>query len=407
MRIGLFTDTYPPYINGVSTSTMMLKRALEKEGHQVYVVTVNPDMMKHVYEEDEHILRMPGIPTGIYDYRLTEIYSLKALNEIKKWNLDIIHTQTEFGVGTFGRIVAKQYGIPIVHTYHTMYEDYVGYITKGYFDKASKKLVEYLTKFYCDKTVTELIVPTRKTYELFKEKYKFDRNVHIIPTGIELDRFYDENISKKSLKIVKDKWKIQKKDFVILYVGRLGYEKSVDFLIDCQASFVKNSPNCKLLIVGDGPDLHKFEEQVEKLNLKKNVIFTGKVPWEEVPLYYHACDMFATASKTETQGLTVIEAMASGKTVVCIDDESFSNVVVDGLDGYIFKNKKDYKKIVEDLLMDSEKCKKLGRQARVSSDTYSSKYFAQRVAEVYRQAIQKNKKKSFLEKLKGVFYGEK
>ena len=406
MRIGLFTDTYPPYINGVSTSTMMLKKALEKEGHEVFVVTVNPDMMKHVYEEDEHILRMPGIPTGIYDYRLTEIYSLKALSEIKKWNLDVIHTQTEFGVGTFGRIVAKQYKIPIVHTYHTMYEDYIGYITKGYFDKASKKLVEYLTKFYCDKTVTELIVPTKKTYELFKEKYKFDRNVHIIPTGIEIDRFYDENIDKKKIKTIKDKWNIQRKDFVILYVGRLGFEKSVDFLIESQANIVKKYPNCKLMIVGDGPDLPKFQEQVQKLKIEKNVIFTGKVPWEEVPLYYHISNVFSTASRSETQGLTVIEAMAAGRAVVCVDDESFRNVVVDGLDGYLFQDNKQYEQIINNLLKDSVKCKSLGKQARVSSDTYSSKYFAQRVAEVYRQALEKNKKKSFLDKIKGVFHGE-
>lgn len=406
MRVGLFTDTYPPYINGVSTSTLMLKRTLEKEGHQVYVVTVNMENMKIEYDEKEHILRMPGIPTGIYDYRLTEPYSIKALKQIKAWNLDIIHTQTEFGVGTFARIISNQYSIPLVHTYHTMYEDYVGYITKGYFDKVSKKLVEYLTKFYCDKTVTELIVPTRKTYELFKEKYKFDRNVHIIPTGIELERFYDENISKEKVAEIKEKWQISDKDFVIIYIGRLGYEKSIDFLIDCQAHIVKKYPHCKLMVVGDGPDLPKFEQQVEKLKLKEHVIFTGKVPWEEVPLYYHISNVFATASKTETQGLTVIEAMAAGTPVVCIDDESFRNVVVDGLDGYLFKNKREYKKEIEELIQNEELVKKLGHQARVSSEEFSCKYFAQRVLEVYKQATKPKKKKTLLDKLKGVIHGK-
>ncbi len=407
MRIGLFTDTYPPYINGVSTSTMMLKKALEKEGHHVYVVTVNPRNLKFVYEEKEHILRMPGIPTGIYDYRLTEIYSIKALNRIKKWHLDVIHTQTEFGVGTFARVIAKQYKIPLVHTYHTMYEDYVGYITKGHFDKSSKKLVEYLTKFYCDKTVEELIVPTKKTYELFKGKYKYDRNVHIIPTGIEIERFYDENINKKRVNDIRKKYNIKNNDFVILYVGRLGYEKSVDFLIDCQTTFVKKDPNCKLMIVGDGPDLPKFQNQVKKLKLDNNVIFTGKVPWEDVPLYYNLCSVFSTASQTETQGLTVIEAMAAGRPVICIDDESFRNVVVDGLDGYLFKNKRQYKKIISDLLEHEEIVKKLGKQARISSEVYSSKYFAKRALDVYELAIKKCEKKSFKEKLKEVVYGKK
>lgn len=407
MRIGLFTDTYHPYINGVSTSTMMLKSALEKEGHQVYVVTVNAENMKFVYEEKEHILRMPGIPIGIYDYRLTEIYSLKAIKRIKKWNLDVIHTQTEFGVGTFARVFAKQYKIPLVHTYHTMYEDYVGYITKGHFDKSSKKLVQYLTKFYCDKTVEELIVPTKKTYQLFKEKYKFERNIHVIPTGIEIERFYDENIEKNKVIGLKEKLGIKKDDFVILYVGRLGYEKSVDFLIDSQAHFVKKYPNCKLMIVGDGPDLPKFEKLVEKLKIQDNVIFTGKVPWTDVPLYYNMCNVFATASKTETQGLTVIEAMAAGRPVCCIDDESFRNVVIDGLDGYLYKNKREYKKRINELLENREQLEKLGKQARISSETYSSKYFAERALDVYSLAIKGKKKKSFFDKLKGVIYGEK
>lgn len=407
MRIGLFTDTYPPYINGVSTSTMMLKKALEKEGHRVYVVTVNPDELKFTYEEKERILRMPGVPTGIYDYRLTEIYSVKALSYIKKWHLDVIHTQTEFGVGTFARIIAKQYKIPLVHTYHTMYEDYIGYITKGHFDKSSKKLVEYFTKFYCDKTVEELIVPTKKTYELFKEKYNYDRNIHIIPTGIEIERFYDENVNKKRVKSIKEKWNIKDSDFIILYVGRLGYEKSIDLLIDSQPTFIKDNPNCKLMIVGDGPDLPKFQNQVKKLKIDNNVIFTGKVPWEDVPLYYNISNVFATASKTETQGLTVIEAMASGRPVVCVDDESFRNVVIDGLDGHLFKNKRQYKKIILDFLNAKEDIKKLGNQARISSEVYSSKYFAKRALDVYELAIKKCAKKSFKDKLKEVVYGKK
>ena len=137
MRIGIFTDTYPPYINGVSTSISMLERALKKKGHQVFIVTVNPENMTYKYEKN--IIRIPGIPTGIYDYRLTGIYPVRAIKTIKKWNLDVIHSHTEFGIGTFARIIAKQLNIPLVHTYHTMYEDYVHYITKGYFNDTSKK----------------------------------------------------------------------------------------------------------------------------------------------------------------------------------------------------------------------------------------------------------------------------
>lgn len=405
MRIGIFTDTYPPYINGVSTSVAMLEHALKKKGHQVYIVTVNPENMTFKYDEKNKIIRIPGIPTGIYDYRLTGIYPIKALKLIKKWNLDVIHSHTEFGVGTFARIIAKQYDIPLVHTYHTMYEDYIHYITKGYFIGTSKKIVKYLTDFYCDQTATELIVPTKKTYDLFKKKYKYDRNVHIIPTGIEIERFYKEKIKPSETDELRNKLKIKKDDFVVLFVGRLAQEKSVDFLIDAHAGICKKYPHAKLLIVGDGPDLEKFKKQAIKLKIEDNVIFTGKVPWEEVPKYYAISSVFATASKSETQGLTVIEAMAASLPVLCVYDESFEDALLDGLNGYFFKNKRQYKKQVEEFILDNSKVQKFGNQARINAEKHSSKYFAERVLDVYKIAIgitSEPTKKSFMSRFKKV-----
>lgn len=402
MRIGLFTDTYAPQINGVATSILMLEHSLRKLGHEVYVVTVNNDILSYDFGE-ANIIRIPGIPTGIYDYRLSGIYPLKAINKIKKWNLDIIHSHTEFGIGTFARIMAKQLDIPIVHTYHTMYEDYVHYITKGHFDTTSKKIVEYFTKFYCDKTVTELIVPTKKTYDLFKEKYKYDRNIHIIPTGIEVERFYKENVDFNKVNALKEKYKIAKDDFVILFVGRIAQEKSIDFLIDNHAYLMRRNKNCKLLIVGAGPDLEILKKKAKRYG--NNIVFTGKVPWEDVPNYYHIASCFATASHTETQGLTVIEAMAAGIPVVALDDESFNTVIKEGLDGYLFKDKKKYRNSIVTLMSDKEKCMNMGRHALVSSDAYSSKYYASRVLDVYKLALKgrdPGKKRGFFAKAKDV-----
>ena len=413
MRIGIFTDTYPPYINGVSTSVSMLENALRKKGHQVYIVTVNTENMRYKYENDEHIIRIPGVPIGIYDYRLTGVYPLKAINKIRKWNLDVIHSHTEFGVGTFARIIAKQYNIPLVHTYHTMYEDYVHYITKGYFNNTSKKIVEYLTNFYCNQTATELIVPTKKTYDLFKEKYKYTRNVHIIPTGIEVEKFYKENTDPAKLEEIRKKHGLNKGDFVILYVGRLGQEKSVDVLIEAHQELAREY-KAKLLIVGDGPDIDTYKKLVHKLKIDDNVIFTGKVPWTEVTLYYQIADIFATASKSETQGLTVIEAMAASLPVVAVDDESFRNVIVDGLNGHLFDTKKEYKKYVKSFIDEPSKLQQFSKQARINADTYSSKYFAERVLDVYRLAIngdtseEKNSvKNGFKATLKGIFKWKK
>lgn len=387
MRIGIFTETYTPYISGLVTSEVMLKKALEKNGHEVYVVTANLESFKYEYNEDEKILRIPGIPTGIYDSRLTSIYPLQAVNKIKSWKLDVIHSQTEFAIGTFARLLAKQYNIPLVHTYHTMYEDYIHYITKGYFKRSSKKLVEYFTKFYCDTTATELIVPTTKTYKLFKDKYHFEKNIHIIPTGIEVERFYKENINKKEISNLRKQLKLSKKDFIILFVGRLAEEKNIEFLITSEKELNKKYSNIKLLIVGDGPDKEKYELLSEKLNLQDKIIFTGKVSWDDMPYYYHLANIFTSASKTETQGLTIIEAMASNVTPLCMRDEAFESMITEELNGLFFENEKEYQDKVIYLYENLDILNKFNKQARIQAEQYSSKYYGEKVLEVYTRAI--------------------
>lgn len=395
MRIGLFTDTYPPFINGVSTSVEMLKNALEKKNHEVYLVTVNDSSIKYDYDEENRILKIPSIPIGLYDYRLSRIYSLKMINLIKSWNLDVIHSHTELGIGICARLVAKQFNIPLIHTYHTMYKDYTHYVTHGHFDKSSKKIVEYLTKFYCDTTATELIVPTNKTYRLFKENYKFEKNIHIIPTGIEVDRFFKENVNKKEVDRLRKNLNLSKRDTVIIFVGRLAQEKNIEFLLNAEKKIINNHSNIKLLIVGDGPDKEKLEMFSRKLGIEKNVIFTGKVAWDDMPVYYQLANFFATASKTETQGLTVIEAMAAGITPVCIHDEAFLTSITDNLNGFIFDNIDEYVEIILKLEKNKQERAKISGQARIQAEHFSSAQFADNVLVVYNKAIENRKKYKF------------
>ncbi len=406
MRIGIFSDTYPPYVNGVSTSVDMLKKSLERQGHQVFVVTVNNSSTKYKLEDNKKVLRVPGIPIGIYDYRLTGIYPIRAINIIKKWKLDVIHTHTEFGIGTFGRIFAKQYNIPLVHTYHTMYEDYIHYITKGYFDKSSKKIVEYLTNFYCDKTLDELIVPTKKTYDLFIDKYGYSRTVHIIPTGIDIEKFYPENNSKKLINELKKRHGIKDDDFVLTFVGRIASEKNIPFLFKAHKKLIDKAEKIKLLVVGSGPELEEYQNYVKKEGMEDSVIFAGRVPWDEITAYYQLSSLFVTASTSETQGLTVIEAMAGAIPPLCIDDESFRSAVVDGLNGFIFKTEKQYIDKVLELKNNPSILKRVSAQAKINAEIHSSKYYAERVLVVYKQAI-KNQKKIFADKVLEVFKGDK
>ena len=400
MRIGIFTEVYEPYVSGVVTSVDMLKKSLESLGHEVFVVTINMDKMKYEYDEKKHVLKVPGIESGIYDsFMVSSIYPIKCINRIKKWKLDVIHTHTEGSMGTFGRLLSKQFNIPLVHTYHTMYEDYVYLLTKGYFDKPVKKVLEYVTMFYCDKTVSELIVPTKKKYDLFKKKYQMEREVNIIPTGIDIERFDKTKYDKKEIIELRKKLGIKENDFVLLLVSRISEEqKNIKFLIDAQKSINKKYKNIKFLVVGDGPDLEYFKKIS---NGNDSIIFTGMIPQDIIAKYYQLGDVFVTSSKTETQGLTVIEAMAASLPIICIEDDSFKIAVINGYNGLFFNNKKEYIKNVYTLYNDKLKYINMSKQAFNSSKQFSVKYYGERILEVYKKAINK-KKTTFVDKIRHI-----
>ena len=339
------------------------------------------------------------------NFRQSGIYPLKALKIIKKWKLDIIHSHTEFSIGTFARLISKQLNIPLVHTYHTMYEEYIYYITKGYFDSASKKLVEYLTLFLCDKTIDELIVPTEKAKELFKDKYKVKRDVYVIPSGIDTTRFYKENIDKNEIINLKKDLGLKKTDFIVLYVGRIAKEKSIDFLINNFNSVLKQIPKAKMIIVGDGPDIKDLIDLAKKEGLENKIIFAGKAPWTDVPKYYSLCDVFVTASKTETQGLTVMEAMGASKPVVAIRDESFELMITDKKDGLFFDDEKSYVDMIYEVYKNKKLRDEISFNARLTADKYSPYNYAKNVLKVYEKVISKdtNVVKKVVHNVKNIF----
>ena len=348
MRIGLFTETYPPQINGVSTSLTMLKKALEELGNEVYLVTSNPNSaLKYDWDEKERILKVPGIKTGIYDYRLSGVYPARVINKIRKWNLDIIHSHHEFGIGNMAVILSKEFNIPLVHTLHTMYEDNLYYITRGHFEKFSKGVLKRFLKFYCVKECEELVVPTEKVYNWLKYDYKFKKDISIIPSGIDTKRFNRENLDKESIKNLKKYYNFKPKDFILISVGRIAPEKDLDYLIKRMPDIIKKHSNIKLLFIGDGPEIEKLKDLAISKKVENNVLFTGKVTWEDMPYYYALGNVLVSSSTYETQGLTVVEAMASSVIPVCIEDPAFKTMINDKINGLIFKTKEEY---IEDIL---------------------------------------------------------
>ncbi len=398
LKIGLFTDSYPPYINGVSTSVETLKISLEELGHTVYVVTVGQDATTYDYNETSKVLKVPGIPLGIYDYRVASIYPVKVINKIKSWNLDIIHSHTELCMGIFARLFAKQFNLPLVHTYHTMYKDYTYYVSRNhkYFDLGCKKAVEYLSKFYCDNTADAFIVPTIKTYHLFREEYHYDKDIYIVPTGIDSSRFLTENVNIDKVEQLRKNLGYKKSDFIVIIVGRMAQEKNIEFVLKIAEILSVKKSNIKFMLVGDGPDKEKYEKIATKKKLEDSVKFIGRVSWTDTPLYYHIANILITASKTETQGLTVIEAMASSLPAICIEDEAFRTMVVDGLNGRFFNTEEEAAQIIEELHKDKKQVNTLSKQATSIANKFSLPEFGKNVIEVYETAISNHSNKKDL-----------
>ena len=310
-----------------------------------------------------------------------------------EWNLDVIHSQTEGTVGSFSHIVAKKLHLPVVHTYHTLYEDYVYYVTHGHFDKLAKLGLAKYTKYYYDHKCDELIVPTDKIKNIFHKKYHIDRDIHVIPSGIDIKKFYPTKESIKKAKEIREKYKIKDDEFVIGSVGRLAREKSYDKVIIELSKLVEMNPKIKFLLVGYGVELDNLKALAKELKVDKNVIFTGLVEPDEVAYYYQAFDVMVSFSKTETQGMTIVEALAACLPTVCINDTSFRDIVENDYNGYLFDSEEEFRKDILKLCYDKELYKEMSINAKNSVYSYSKEVFASKVLKVYHKAINSKKSK--------------
>lgn len=388
LRIGLFTDIYYPSISGVVIAVENLKKALEKyENCKVFIITVNSFPKNNKYIKKDDVIRIPGLPINVYDYKIRITYPVKAVKMIKDLHLDLIHSNTEFGIGMFAKSMAKKLDIPMVHTYHSLYEQNLDTMLDHFTSKVTKSILKSFMKVYFSKTIKEVIVPSLKTKNNIIRNYKVKHNISIIPSGIDTDKFNITNIKKSKLKEIKKKYNIKDDDFVSLFVGRIGKEKNIDFLIESYANVVKKYKNAKLLIVGTGPLEEELKNLAKKLNILDNCIFTGKVEYKDIPIFYNISNVLLTASHYETQGLTLMEAFASSKPVLCINDESFIDVVINNYNGYIFKNKSELTQLILKLIENKRLLENLENNAKISSNDYSLSCFASKVKDVYKKAL--------------------
>ena len=307
VNIGIFTDTYYPQVSGVATSIKTLRDQLERQGHNVYIfTTTDPGVDKNIYERN--VFRFASIPfISFTDRRIAIRGVLQAFHIARALDLDIIHTQTEFSLGVMGKYVARKLNIPCVHTYHTMYEDYLHYIAKG---KLLKPVhVKQFSRSFLQ-NMSGIIAPSERVLNTLRS-YGVQEPITVIPTGVSLVKF-----RKKDSTNYRKKYGLAKDTPLLLTLSRLAYEKNIDHLIDAFVEIKARCPQVKLMICGDGPAREDLEQQVKKLHLSTSVIFTGEISNDQVAHYYHMADLFVSTSVSESQGLTYNEALASGLKVV-------------------------------------------------------------------------------------------
>ena len=336
MRVGLFTDTYLPQISGVATSIKTLKEELEKQGHEVYIFTTTDKHVKRY--EDPTIIRLPSVPfISFTDRRIVYRGLFESYKIAKTYKLDIIHTQTEFSLGLLGKMVGKALRIPVIHTYHTQYEDYVRYIANGKLIRPS--MVKYIVRGFLN-DLDGVICPSRIALNLL-DGYSVKIPKRIIPTGIDLREYERPDISQEDIAKLREKWAIASDETVLLSLSRVSYEKNIQALLANMPKILSNNPKVKLLIVGDGPYLEELKEQARDLAVMDNVIFTGMVSHNETALYYKAADFFISASTSETQGLTYAESLASGKPIIAQSNPYLDDLITDKMFGTLYQTESD------------------------------------------------------------------
>ncbi len=384
MRVGIFTDTYRPQVNGVVSSITTLEKELRKKGHKVYIITTTDPDAKAI---EPNVLRIPSIEfKPAPQYRLGLVYSAKIIKKISKLDLDVIHCQTEWGVGTFARFVATKLEIPLIHTYHTLYEYYGHYIFGNHLKNQRKKVAAAISKFYCERC-NELIVPTRKVAVILKS-YGIKKEPNIIPTGIYVDKFYRENYTDEDREFIRESFGVEKDDFLCVYVGRVAQEKSIDVLIDMFSKI--SDPKCKFMIVGKsyGDTGDKLKEQAKKLGISDRVIFVGEVPHEKVAIYYQIGEVFLNASVSETQGLTFVEAMVAKVPVNARYDLNLEDLLVETEAGLVYRNEEEFIENIKKLKEDIEFRKKMIENAFTVSMDYTAENFGNRVEALYKKTIE-------------------
>lgn len=381
MNIAFFTNAYKPIISGVVNSIELLCKGFNYYGHKTYVFA--PDFPKYK-DKEENIYRFKSVNlTNKIKFPIPIPFSNRIFNIFPKLNIDIIHTQHPFLLGEVGANLGKKYNIPIIFTFHTQYEQYTHYIP------FNQKLMKMLTKAsvinYIKKC--DLIISPTESIKNFLLDYHVAKPVEVVPNSIEVEKF--RNISPEIKKEIKNNLGIKDDEKVLIYIGRMALEKNLAFMLQSYKIILKEKPATKLVIIGEGPELEALKSLALQLGINKNVIFTGRIEYPEIPNYITIADIFIVTSTTEVRPLAIIEAFACGLPVVSLDVPWARDIIKDSVEGILApQNAAKYSEKVIELLYNEDNLKKISANARAAAGNYSLYNTAKKFIDIYAKQIE-------------------
>ena len=306
----------------------------------------------------------------------------RFIRELIEWKPDLIHSQCEFFSYQFAEYISRKTGAPIVHTYHTLYEQYVTYIIPS--QRLGAYFVGKLSKLRLRKA-DAIVAPTAKVETVLKN-YGLHNPIHVVPSGVALDQ-HKQRLTEEERKQKRKDLGIPEDALVLLNLGRLGTEKNLTEVVELFAQTRAHNDRLYLLIVGDGPARKELEETAENLKVQQYVIFTGMVAPEEVHSYYQLGDVFVSASTSETQGLTYVEAAANGLPLLCRKDPCLDGVLVEGRNGWEYEAEEEFCEILDALLDHPEICDAAGAQSEQIASTFDKSNFAEQIEDIYETVV--------------------
>ena len=383
MKIGLFTDTFYPEVNGVATSCYNLQNELRRRGHEVHVFAPKCKGWEDVAQPHIHFItstpfivlrgRNIAFPTPITTWEATQL------------DFDVVHTNSEFVMGHFGCHVARSNRCAIVHTYHTIWEDYTYYITRGVADDAARRVTRKYSQWWCNR-FDRVITPTDKTRELLRG-YGVRAAIDVIPSGMDIARFSPALHGEADRAAARAECGVLPGERVLLNIGRIAKEKNIEQVLRVFPRLRERFPDVRLVIVGEGPQREQLRQMAQELGVGDHVNLTGPKPWEQIDRYYAMGDVFASASHSETQGLTYVEAMASGLCVCAVRDECLRGVIEDGVSG-ILTGDTDEELLAGLVRAFSEEGAQIAARAPQHAEPFSIEHFAASVEACYAKAIE-------------------